>query len=183
MQLAARPAPGPPSDADTAEMLRSAGVGEQTVRARQSAEERSANHSRLAGSTVLLSAATDRLAGVCRLHAEEQAAAAAATKAAAQEAAAVRQSQQQEQAQATAAAERLAASRLQAETTADAAGRASHLPHVKRALATDLTRTELRRRGQSDCPGDAHLRRRQGPRHLRSLHQVNVTVVGPVASI
>ena len=85
------------------------------------------NHSRLAGSAVLLYAPTDRLAGVCRLHAEEQAAAAAATKAAAQEAAAVRQSQQQEQAQATAAAERLAASRLQAETTADAAGRASHL--------------------------------------------------------
>ena len=43
MQLAASPAPGPPSDADTAEMLRSAGVGEQTVRALQSAEERSAN--------------------------------------------------------------------------------------------------------------------------------------------
>lgn len=91
----------------------------------------------------------------------------------------MRQSQQQEQAQATAAAERLAASRLQAETTADAAGRASHLPHANGrygSLATDLTRTALRRRGQSDCPGDAHLRRRQRPRRLRSLHQVNATL-------
>ena len=51
MQLAASPAPGPPSDADTAEMLRSAGVGEQTVRALQSAEERFAT-SRLCGATL-----------------------------------------------------------------------------------------------------------------------------------
>ena len=112
-----------------------------------------------AGSLVLsyslLYAPTDRLAGLCRLHAEEQAAAAAATKlgetaqklgetaqkAAAQEAAAVRQSQQQQQAQATAAAERLAASRLQAETTADAAGRASHLPHVNGGVAVAWPRT------------------------------------------
>ena len=93
------------------------------------------------GSVALLYAPTDRLAGLCRLHAEEQAAAAAATKAAAQEAAAVRQSQQQEQAQATAAAERLAASRLQAETTADAAGRASHLPHVNGGVAVAWPRT------------------------------------------
>ena len=138
-----------------------------------------------AGSVALLYAPTDRLAGLCRLHAEEQAAAAAATKAAAQEAAAVRQSQQQEQAQATAAAERLAASRLQAETTADAAGRASHLPHVNGGVAGHgpdpdgiaQVRTKRLPRGRafaSPAEAEAPTFASSGKRHA---------VIGPVASI